>query len=417
MSIRTLTLNHHRAPLALRERVAVPAADLPDRLASLQALSGVDEALLLSTCNRTEVTVVGTPTEQALVDWLASGAEQAPAALQDAVEWHQGETAVRHLFRVAAGLDSMVLGEPQILGQVKQATDQAREADTLGPTLDRLTQAAFAAAKAVRSDTGIGNNPVSFAYAGIRLAERIFDKLAEQSALLIGAGEMIDLFATHLRSQGVKQLHFANRTTARAETLAHRHHGASLPFDAITDYLHDFDIVVSCTAAPTPILHAAPFKAALRSRKRKPICVLDMAVPRDIAADVEGLSDVYLYSVDDLRGIIEQNQQARRMAAESAETLLDHHVQRFVHWLDTRSAGRTIRALRRQAHAEAAPRVARAAAALARGEAPEAVLQSLSRSLTNKMLHTPTSTLRRAPVEDQAALLAATRRLFKLDSE
>lgn len=417
MSIRTLTLNHHRAPLALRERVAVPAGDLPVRLASLRAVPGVSEALLLSTCNRTEATVRGTPPDGSLTGWLASGSGLTPAELADAVEVHRGEAAVRHLFRVAAGLDSMVLGEPQILGQVKQAADQARDAGTLGPVLDRLTQAAFAAAKSVRSDTGIGENPVSFAYAGIRLAERIFDQLADQSALLIGAGEMIELFATHLRSQGVRQLHFANRTTARAEALAHRHHGATLPLDAIADYLHDFDIVVSCTAAPEPILNAAPFKAALRSRKRKPMCVLDMAVPRDMGEDVEALRDVYLYSVDDLRGIIEQNQQARRAAADSAETLLDHHVHRFMHWLDTRSAGSAIRTLRRQAHAEAAPLVERALAALNRGEPPEAVLQSLSRSLTNKMLHAPTAALRRAPADEQTQLLAAAKRLFDLDTK
>ena len=416
MPILTLTLNHHRASVALREQVAVPAEALAQRLQAAQQIPGVHEALLLSTCNRTELTVVGLPDQDQLLAWLATDGVAADT-LAEASEIHHGEAAVRHLFRVAAGLDSMVLGEPQILGQVKQAVAAAQAAGTLGPVLDRCTQHAFAAAKAVRSGTEIGENPVSFAYAGLRLAGRIFDDMAQQSALLIGAGEMIELFATHLRSAKLKRLHFANRTAARADALAHKFHGASVPFDALGDYLPEADIVVSCTAAPEPLLGQADFRAALRERKRKPVCVLDLAVPRDIDPAVEKLADVYLYDVDDLKRIIDNNQQARRAAANDGEAMLDHHVTRFIHWLDSRSAGATIRALRRTHAARSAEAVQRAKSALARGEPIDDVLQSLSRSLSNALLHAPTKALRNAPAEQQADLLAAASQLFDLDSK
>ena len=416
MPILTLTLNHHRASVELREQVAVPAEQLAARLQAAKQLAGVDEVLLLSTCNRTELTVVGNPKPEALVAWLAAGEHDAQP-LEAASEIHYGADAVRHLFRVAAGLDSMVLGEPQILGQVKQAVATAQDAGTLCPVLDRCTQHAFAAAKAVRSGTEIGQNPVSFAYAGLRLAGRIFDDLSQQSALLIGAGEMIDLFATHLRSANLRRLHFANRTASRAEALAHKHHGASVPFDALGDYLGEADIVVSCTAAPGSLLGPEDFLAALRERKRKPLCVLDLAVPRDIAPTVDKLADVYLYDVDDLKRIIDNNQQARRDAAADGEAMLSHHVTRFMHWLESRSAGATIRALRREHAARSAEAVQRAKAALARGESPEVVLQSLSRSVSNALLHAPTKALRNATPEEQAELLTAANRLFDLDIE
>lgn len=394
----------------------MPGDALAARLQAATQVDGVHEALLLSTCNRTELTVVGTPSRNALLAWLASGGVDLQT-LESASEFHTGEQAVRHLFRVAAGLDSMVLGEPQIFGQVKQAVAAAQAAGTLGPVLGRCTQHAFAAAKAVRSGTEIGQNPVSFAYAGLRLAGRIFDDLSQQSALLIGAGDMIELFATHLRSAKLKRLHFANRTAARADTLAHKHHGASVPFDALGDYLPEADIVVSCTAAPDALLGNAAFRAALRERKRKPMCVLDLAVPRDIDPAVDKLADVYLYDVDDLKRIIDNNQQARRDAASDGEAMLDHHVTRFMHWLDSRSAGATIRALRREHASRSADAVQRAKAALARGEPVDDVLQSLSRSLSNALLHAPTKALRNAPAEQQAELLEAASRLFNLDEQ
>lgn len=416
MPILTLTLNHHRAPVALREQVAVPAEALGARLQAAGKLEGVSEALLLSTCNRTELTVVGNPSRNKLLAWLATGGAD-PNTLDAACDLHRGADAVRHLYRVAAGLDSMVLGEPQILGQVKQAAATAQDAGTLGPVLNRLTQHAFAAAKAVRSGTEIGQNPVSFAYAGLRLAGRIFDDLEQQSALLIGAGEMIDLFAKHFRSAKLKRLHFANRTAARADTLAHAHHGASVPFDALADYLPEADIVVSSTAASAPLLGAEAFRAALRERKRKPLCVLDLAVPRDIDPAVDKLADVYLYDVDDLKRIIDNNQQARRAAANDGEALLDHHVTRFMQWHDSRSAGATIRALRRAHGQRSDAALAKAQAALARGESPEVVLQTLARGLSNALLHTPTTALRNAPADEQAELLDAVNRLFDLDKD
>ena len=394
----------------------MPADDFAARLLAAQQINGVDEVLLLSTCNRTELTVVGKPKQHELMAWLAAGNGDT-SELDDACEWHLDDDAVRHLFRVAAGLDSMVLGEPQILGQVKQAVAAAEAAGTLGPVLGRLAQHAFAAAKAVRSGTDIGENPVSFAYAGLRLAGRIFGDLTQQSALLIGAGEMIELFATHLRSAKLKRLHFSNRTAARAEALAHQHHGASVPFDALADYLPEADIVVSCTAASAALLHAPAFRGALRERRRKPMCVLDLAVPRDIDPAVDKLSDVYLYDVDDLKRIIDNNQQARRDAASDGETMLDHHVARYMHWLDSRSAAATIRALRRAHTVRSADAVGRAKAAIARGEPVDEVLQLLSRQLSNALLHTPTKALRNAPADEQAELLDAVDRLFDLGDD
>lgn len=416
MSLLILGLNHASAPLALREQAAFAPESLPDALRQAQAVEGLSETVILSTCNRTELVTAGDHDVSELTRWLAGQTGLDAHILTEHAYCLEGAQAVRHIFRVAAGLDSMVIGEPQILGQVKAAVADAQAAGTLGPMLGRLFQKANAAAKHARSETAIGENPVSFAYAGVRLAEQIFEDITAQRALLIGAGEMIDLFAAHLRQRGVRRLVFTNRTTARAEELAHRHAGATVPYTQLDDYLPDADILVSCTAAPAPLITANALRRALKARRRQPICALDLAVPRDIEPAAGKLDDVYLYAVDDLQAIIERNQQARRNAAEQAEALIDAHVTEFAHWLDTRDAGALIGRVRERLDLAGEPLINKALARLQRGDDAEDVLRSLVHGMSGKWMHTPAVAIRQAEPTDQAALQDAVRRIFDLDN-
>lgn len=417
MSLLILGLNHASAPLALREQAAFAPESLAQALRDAQGISGLDEVAILSTCNRTELITAGHHDTGRLTTWLADRTGLETAALnQHGYVLHDAD-AVRHVFRVAAGLDSMVIGEPQILGQVKQAVAEAETVGTVGPLLGRLFQKANAAAKHARSETGIGENPVSFAYAGVRLAEQIFEDITAQTALLIGAGEIVDLFAAHLRQRGLRRLLFTNRTASRAEHLAHQHAGATVPFSELDAYLPDADILVTCTAASTPLITAAALRGALKTRRRQPICALDLAVPRDIEPAAGKLDDVYLYAVDDLQAIIDRNQQARRNAAEQAETLIASHVAGFMHWLHTRDAGALVSDLRQQLDAAGEPLINKALARLQRGEDPETVLRTLVRGVSGKWMHAPAVAIREATADDQAALQDAVRRLFDLDAD
>jgi len=407
MTLWVLGLNHQTAPVSMRERVAFAADRLPAALASLRALPQVSEAALLSTCNRTELYAIADDTE-ALGTWLTDQAHGLDAYLYQ----HSDANAVRHLFRVATGLDSMVLGEPQILGQVKQAWVAARAHGALGNRLDRLFQQAFAVAKRARTDTRVGANPVSMASAAVRLAQNSFARLDESSVLLIGAGETIELAARHLSEGRVRRLLIANRTLAHAQELATRHGGYALPLAELDRHLAEADVVFSATASREPVLGQAQVEAALARRKRKPMLLFDLAVPRDIEPGVAALSDAYLYTVDDLERAVEDNRRGRRAAAEEAEVIIDLQVARFIENLHASTRQEPLKRLRAHGEAARSETLARARQQLAQGRDPAQVLDFLANTLTNRLLHPPTAALREAALSGDAELARAADRLF-----
>ena len=387
----TLGLNHQTAPLAVRERVVFHVERLHDALRELKR-SFAQEAAILSTCNRTELYVAGeAPT--AAAEWLAQYHRLGEGELRQYLYTLPGEQAVRHTFRVASGLDSMVIGEPQILGQMKEAARAAESAGTLGSLLHRLFQRSFAVAKEVRTTTRIGTASVSMAAAAVKLSARIFPSLREQSVLLIGAGEMIELTATHFAAQAPARIVVANRTLERAERLASRFNAQAIELRSLAEHLHEYDIVVSCTASSLPILGKGLVERALRARRRRPMFMVDLAVPRDIEQEAGELDDVFLYTIDDLAGIVSANLDSRRAAFDQAEAIIDTQVGRFMQWMQLREGAPLIRALREDADAARRAELERALKALARGEEPAAVLEALSRSLTNKLMHGPTQAL------------------------
>ena len=411
MSLHVLGINHQTAPVALREKVAFGPEALPPALAALRGLPGVHEAVLLSNCNRTELYAHADGDGQALADWLAAHPEAGPDLHAYLYRHHDADT-VRHLFRVASGLDSLVLGEPQILGQVKQAWAASRAAGTLGGPLDRLFQQAFTTAKRARTDTRIGANPVSVASIAVRLAQDSFARLDASTVLLIGAGETIELAARHLVEARVQRLLIANRTLAHAQELASRHGGIALPLGELDKHLAEADIVISATAARTPVLHRQEVEHALRARRHRPMLLLDLAVPRDIAQDVSGLRDVFLYTVDDLERALEDNRRSRREAAQQAEAIIELQTARFVeHW---QASGRQQTLLQLRAHGETArmEALAKARQQLAAGMPAEQALELLAHTLTNRLLHAPTVALREAARSGDAELARAAERLF-----
>ena len=390
-SLFTLGLNHQTAPLAVRERVVFHVERLQEALGELKR-GLAREAAILSTCNRTELYVSGERPDE-LAQWLAHYHRLGAADLQQYLYTLPNEQAVRHTFRVASGLDSMVIGEPQILGQMKEAARAAESAGTLGSLLHRLFQRSFAVAKEVRSTTRIGAASVSMAAAAVKLAARIFPSLKDQSVLLIGAGEMIELTATHFAAQAPARITVANRTLERAERLAARFNAHAIELRSLGEQLHAYDIVVSCTASSLPILGKGLVERALRARRRRPMFMVDLAVPRDIEQEAGELDDVFLYTVDDLAGIVNANLDSRRAALEQAEAIIDTQVGRFMQWMQLREGVPLIRALREEADAARREELERALKALQRGEDPAAVLDALSRALTNKLLHGPTQAL------------------------
>ncbi|BCX80556.1 glutamyl-tRNA reductase [Methylomarinovum caldicuralii] len=415
MTLLALGLNHTTAPVAVRERLAFPGDRATEVLRTLLRLPGVQEAALLSTCNRTEVYCrTEHPDPKLLVNWLAETQQIEPEDFEPYLYVHTDAATIRHLFRVACGLDSMVLGEPQILGQIKDAYQAARQAGALGKILSRLFQHTFSAAKKVRTDTAIGASPISVAFAAVRLAQQIFDGLGEQTALLIGAGETIELTARHLHQQGIGRIIVANRTFDKAHALAAQFGGYAIALRELPAHLHEGDIVVSSTASQLPILGKGAIERAVKKRRHKPIFMVDLAVPRDIEPEVETLDDVYLYTVDDLQDIVEENRQARREAALEAEEIIDMEVEHFLAWLRAQGAGDTIRALRRQAEDHKQAALERARRALQRGASPEEALELLAHTLTQKLLHTPSVQLKQAGSHERHDLIAAARELFKL---
>jgi glutamyl-tRNA reductase len=390
-SLFTLGLNHQTAPLAVRERVVFHVERLHEALDQLKR-GLAQEAAILSTCNRTELYIAG-ETPSALAQWFAHYHHVAPDELQPYLYTLPSEQAVRHAFRVASGLDSMVLGEPQILGQMKEAARAAESAGTLGSVLQRLFQRSFAVAKEVRTTTRIGAASVSMAAAAVKLAARIFPSLKDQSVLLIGAGEMIELAATHFAAQAPARMSVANRTLERAERLARRFNARAIELRSLAEHLHEHDIVISSTASSLPILGKGLVERALRARRRRPMFMVDLAVPRDIEQEAGELDDVFLYTLDDLAGIVSANLDARRSSLEQAEAIIDTQVGQFMRWMHLREGVPLIRALREQADAARRQELERALKALERGADPAQVLEALSQTLTNKLMHGPTQAL------------------------
>jgi glutamyl-tRNA reductase len=412
MTLFALGLNHTTAPLPVRERVVFHVERLCDALGQLTRGCGVSEAAILSTCNRTELYLsAGEP--QAAADWLAEYHSLQPAEIGPYLYTLPQDRAVRHTFRVAAGLDSMVLGEPQILGQLKDAVRTAEAAGTLGMVLHKLFQRSFAVAKEVRSTTRIGASSVSMAAAAVKLAARIFPSLKDQKLLFIGAGEMIELCATHFAAQAPAQLAVANRTLERAHALAHRFNGRALELRELGTHLQDYDIIVSCTASSLPILGKGLVARARRARRHRPMFMVDLAVPRDIEAEVAELDDVFLYTVDDLQSIVQGNLDARRSSLEQAEAIIETQVGQFMHWMAARASVPLIRSLRDQGEAARRLELERALRLLQRGDDPKQVLEALSQGLTNKLLHGPTQALHDAQAGEREALAALIERLYR----
>ena len=415
MALFTLGINHHTAPLAVREQVAFHAEKLQQALGELTRNKPVREAAILSTCNRTEL-YFATDTPEAATDWLAEYHRIARHEIEPYLYTYPERDAIRHAFRVASGLDSMVIGEPQILGQMKDAVRVAEEAGTLGTTLHKLFQRSFAVAKEVRTTTAIGANIVSMAAAGVHLAERIFERIADQRILFIGAGEMIDLCATHFAAQGPKEIVIANRTVERGLALAERFGGSAIRLDDIASRLADFDIVVSCTASPLPILGLGMVERAIKARRHRPMFMVDLAVPRDIEIEVGEMDDVFLYTVDDLAQVVESGLESRQAAVVEAEEIITQRVDGFLQWLQTRETVPLIRSLRDSAERMRRHEMEHAMKLLAKGEDPARVLDQLSQRLTNKFLHAPTQALNQADT-DRGELQALVSRLYHLHGD
>ncbi|MDZ7751334.1 MAG: glutamyl-tRNA reductase [Gammaproteobacteria bacterium] len=398
MTLFAFGINHKTAPLAIRERVNIGPEAVGIALRDLADLTSVQEAVILSTCNRTELYcgLTGSNGTRIALDWFKDYHRLADHEVQPYVYTHETRGTVRHVLRVAAGLDSMVLGEPQILGQVKDAYHKACETGTVGKRLGRLFQHSFSVAKQVRTDTAIGSSPVSVAFAAVRLAHQIFDNLAEQTALLIGAGETIELAARHLRENGIKRLVVANRTVERARELANELDGYAIALPEIPAHLAEADIVISSTASPLPILGKGSVEQAIRRRRHKPILMVDIAVPRDIEPEVGELEDIYLYTVDDLRDIVDEGLRSRQEAAVQAEEIIDLQVSHFLSWLRSQDVVDSIVTYRQQSEAARDEVLAKAERMLAKGEAPERVVDYLAHVLTNKLIHTPCTELRKA---------------------
>ncbi len=418
MSILAFGLNHSTAPLEVREKVSFASEVLPAALSELKSHADVEEAAILSTCNRTEVycSMAGYNSLRP-ISWFSGFHGLRQTELQPFIYSHPNAAAVKHMLRVASGLDSMVLGEPQVLGQLKSAYQTAISAGSIGQLLGRLFQHSFKVAKEIRSNTAIGSHPVSVAFAAVRLAQQIFGDLSTQTALLIGAGETIELVAKHLHDSRLQRMIIANRTLERSQRLAGEYSAYAISLADLPQHLDEADIIISSTASRLPVLRKDTLASAIKKRKRRPIFIVDIAVPGDIETAAGELDDVYLYSVDDLKEVIEENIRSRREAARQAEEIINTQVVHFMDWLGSLDTVSTIRALRQQAAALQQDALDGALKKLRGGGNPEQVLREVTRSLTNKLIHQPSSQLRQADARRRAALLQAAQELFNLDGE
>lgn len=413
MHVLSLGLNHTTAPVAVRERAAVAADHLDDALTDIRKCADIEEAAILSTCNRTEVYCHVPDTKIEVVsDWLCEFHALDKAEVAQYLYAFPGQQAVKHAFRVASGLDSMVLGEPQILGQMKTAFATAHKNGNTGKVLNRLFQTTFSVAKEVRSSTTIGSHAVSVAYAAVALSKQIFSDISEQTVLLIGAGETIELACRHLYGQGVRNLIVANRTVARAESLAREFDAQAISLHELPTRLAEADMVFSSTGSTLPILGKGAFESALKARKNKPVFIVDLAIPRDVEPQVAELKNAYLYTIDDLNQVISDNVANRRQAAVEAEKIVEDQTLRFMHWYNNLQSIPTIRQLRAQTSELAEAELAQAQRRLEAGDAPTEVLQLFAHALSQKFMHLPTETLRQKHDEE---LLTAARELFDLD--
>ncbi len=427
-------LNHESAAVELRERVTFAPESMVSALQRLVSETSAKEVVVLSTCNRTELYIItdtstksttafetgpnaGSDISSEIINWLANYHQLELQQLESCCYCHRDDEAIAHMMKVACGLDSMVLGEPQILGQMKSSYAVAQEASVLGSELHSAFQKVFSVAKQVRTETAIGRNPVSVAYAAVHLSQRIFSDLKQDTALLIGAGETIDLVARHLRDQGIRSLIFANRTLERAEQLAQEFSAQAILLSAIPEHLHKADIVISSTASQLPILGKGAVESALKQRKHKPMFMVDIAVPRDIEAEVAELDDVYLYTVDDLRDVIDENKQSREAAAVEAHLIVEQCVADYIKERRSRYSVAAIKSYREQAHQLRDEALQKALRELNNGVSPEQVLQQLANNLTNKLLHTPTQQLKQVGEEGPQELIALSQRLLGLDDE
>src|SRR5437660_5643336 len=416
MPLYALGLNHATAPVKVRERIAFQMESLGPALRDLIGCPTVKEAAILSTCNRTEVYFHGSDAEP-VMRWLEDFHGVSSATLSPYLYTLAQDKAVPHAFRVASGLDSMVLGEPQILGQMKQAVKTAEAAGSLGLVLNRLFQRTFAVAKDIRTNTDIGSASISMAAAAIKLAERIFPSIAEQRVLLIGAGEMIDLCATHFAARRPRSITVANRTLERGAALASRMQADAITLHELPERLPQFDIIVTSTASSLPILGKGMLERAIKTRRHAPVFIADLAVPRDVESEVAELDDVFLYGIDDLAHIVKDNLQIRVEAVAEAEALIAVQAESFLRWLEGRAVVPTITALHGHHDALRAAELERAKRLLASGTAADQVLEQLARGLTHKLLHGPTQALNQAGEAERAELLAVLQRVYHLPEE
>ena len=415
MSLVVVGINHRTAPVEVRERVVFEPGRIPDALQQLRGLPDVRESVIVSTCNRTELyCVCDGAAAPDLGDWLQRY-HGLGTPLHHSLYHHDADKAVAHAFSVASGLDSMVLGEPQILGQLKDAYRVAQESGTTGPVLNRLFQCAFSVAKRVRTETKIGANAVSVASAAVAMAKTVFATFENRTALLVGAGETVALAAKHLYADGLRRMIIANRSLERARELAAEFHGFAIGLDEIPNHLKEADIVVASTAAPHSIITRHMTEQALRARKRRPMFMVDIAVPRDIDADVAELEDVYLFTVDDLQSVVNENLEGRRQAAREAHELIDGEVERFAHLLRTRDAAPMIRRLREEAERTKRHTLEQAVQMLAQGKSQQDALNFLANTLTNRLIHAPSQRLRDAAETGDGEVVETIAQIYKLD--
>ncbi len=411
MPLHLIGLNHHTAPLAIRERVAIGAEEVSNALVRMRESGAANEAAILSTCNRTELYVEGDSADAVLSWWMkhcGMSIEEARPFLYQ----HTEQDAVRQALRVAAGLDSMVVGEPQILGQMKDAARTAEQVGALGSHLHRLFQHAFTVAKEIRTNTGIGESVVSMAAASVHLAERIFDDLKEQSVLLVGAGDMMELCAIHFAAAKPRRMVVANRTIERASRLAEQIHGESMRLSEMSEALHHFDIVISCTASSLPIIGLGMVERAVKARRHRPMFMVDLAVPRDVEPEVAELNDVFLYTVDDLAGVVQSGVASRQAAVADAESIIANRLGEYLDWHARRAHVPVIQAFRESATQLREQELAQAKRRLQRGESAEVVLEQVATRLMNKFLHGPLAAMNKADVAERANLQQAMRQFM-----
>lgn len=413
MQLYVIGVNHTTAPIQIREHVAFDSEHLGSALRGL-TLHDASEAAILSTCNRTEL-YCSTDNPQKPLNWLSQYHQLEKDTIAPYIYTLPNGEAVRHAFRVASGLDSMVLGEPQILGQFKQSVKIAQDAGTLGTLLHKLFQRTFEVAKEVRTNTDIGASSISMAAAAVKLAQRIFGNISEQKVLFIGAGEMIELCANHFAAQQPKSMTIANRTIERGSNLAQKINGRAILLNDLPAHFADFDIVITSTGSPLPIIGLGMVESAIKTRRHRPIFMVDLAVPRDIEAEVAELDDIFLYTVDDLAQVVSDGIENRQTAAAEAELIVDSRVESFMQWLQKRGAVPTIKALREQVDAMRKTELDKALKLIQKGESPEKVLEILSTALTNKFLHAPSHALQHTQGDEHSKLEQILKQMYLIN--